>query len=141
VLFTYNRGNRDPEYCDSGGRIVGRVVTIEISDAAARRAQKKATESARRVEEVLAEWIDRVAVDPPVETLPNDEILALCRSELAESQQQELSDLLARNREGTLGTAERSRLDERMNLYRHGLVRKAQAIHVAVQRELIPPLT
>lgn len=120
---------------------MSRVVTIEISEAAARRAQETATESARRVEEVLAEWIDRLAVDPPLETLPNDEILALCQSELAESQQQELSDLLARNREGTLGTVGRSRLDEHMDLYRHGLVRKAQAIQVAVQRELIRPLT
>jgi hypothetical protein len=119
---------------------VGRVVTIEISEAAARRAQETAVKSDRRVEDVLAEWLDRMAVDPPVETLPNDQILALCRPELAESWQDELGELLARNREGILTTLEQAHFHELMHVYRRGLVRKAQAFQVAVARELIPSL-
>jgi hypothetical protein len=120
---------------------VGRVVTIEISEAAARRAQDAASRSDRRVEEVLAEWIDRLADDPPVETLPDEQVLALSRYELAASQQKELGDLLASNGEGALTPTERANLDALMSVYRRGLVRKAQAIRVAVQRQLIPPLT
>jgi len=119
---------------------VGRVVTIEISEAAARRAQETANRNNRRVEDVLAEWLDRLATDPPVDTLPDDQILALCRSELADNQQDELGELLVRNREGKLTTEEQTHFDELMHLYRRGLVRKAQAFQVAVARELIPSL-
>jgi hypothetical protein len=35
---------------------------------------------------------------------------------------------------------QRQRLDELMQVYRHGWVRKAQALQVAVQRGLRPPL-
>jgi hypothetical protein len=55
-------------------------------------------------------------------------------------QQEELGDLLARHREGLLSGAERARLDELMQTYRRGLVRKAQALKVAVERGLRPPL-
>lgn len=120
---------------------MSRTVTLEISDAAVRQAQRLASRSDRRVEEVLAEWIDHLAADPPVETLPNEEILALCRSELGERQQDELSDLLARQREQALTDGDQLRLDELMGVYRRGLVRKAQALQVAVRRQLIPRLT
>ncbi len=119
---------------------MSRVVTIGISDAAARQAQATASVSARRVEDVLSEWIDRLAADPPVETLPNDQVLALARSQIIERRQEELSTLLARKAEGLLNAADRVNLDELMNIFRYGLVRKAQALHVAVARELISPL-
>jgi hypothetical protein len=119
---------------------MGRMVTIEISEEAARRAQETAVQSDRRVEEVLAEWIDRLATNPPVDSLPDDQILALCRSELGDSQQDELGKLLNGNREGILTAVEQARLDELMQVYRRGLVRKAQAFQVAVARELMPAL-
>lgn len=119
---------------------MARVVTIKISDAAAGRAQEAAARSHRRVEDVLAEWIDVAALDAPVETLSNDQVLALCQSTLASSQQDELSELLARNREGSLTSNDRSRFDALMSDYRRGLTRKAQALQVAVARNLITPL-
>jgi hypothetical protein len=51
-------------------------------------------------------------------------------------QQEELSALLEGNREGTLQAAEWARLGELMQVYRRGLIRKAQAIQVAVARGL-----
>ena len=54
--------------------------------------------------------------------------------------QSELSDLLARLREGERGESERARLDELMLVYRRGLVLKARAIKEAVRRGLKPPL-
>jgi hypothetical protein len=53
---------------------------------------------------------------------------------------EELSRLLAGNREGSLAEAEPARLDELIRLYRRGLVRKAQALRIAVARGLGPRL-
>jgi hypothetical protein len=51
-------------------------------------------------------------------------------------QQEALSDLLDRNREGQLDNEETNQLDELMQVYRSGLVRKARALKVAVERGL-----
>jgi hypothetical protein len=72
--------------------------------------------------------------------LPDDQILALCDCRMDAGQQEELSYLLARNREGGFQRAEAVRLDELMQIYRQPLVRKAQALKVAVARGLKPPL-
>jgi len=90
---------------------------------------------------VLTEWLDWAVVEPPVESLPDDKILALCDLQMDPAEQMELSRLLSENREGTLDSWGRAQLDKLMQAYRHGLVRKAQALKVAVQRKLRPPLS
>lgn len=55
-------------------------------------------------------------------------------------QEATLGDLLARNREGTLDAEGQRQLDELMRIYEHGLLRKSQALRVAVQRGLREPL-
>ena len=75
-----------------------------------------------------------------VETLTDEQLLSLAGAQLAADEQQELSSLLAFNREGTLSARQHVRLDELMQVYRHDLVRKAQALQVAVDRGLLPPL-
>ena len=119
---------------------VSQMMTIPVSERAARQAARLAALTQQRVEDVLTGWLDWTAAEIPVETLPNDELLALCDLEMDEDQQQELSRLLAGNREGSLNAAGQARLDELMQVYRHGLVRKARALKVAVQRGLHPPL-
>jgi hypothetical protein len=120
---------------------VSEMMTIPVSERAVRRAARLASLTQQRVEDVLAGWLDWTAAEIPVETLPDDELLALCDLEMDEEQQQKLSRLLARNREGLLDAAEQARLDELMQVYRHGLVRKARALKVAVQRGLRTPLS
>jgi hypothetical protein len=117
------------------------VVTLELPDTLVRSARALAERSNRRVEDVLIEWIDRSANEVPIETLPDDEVLLLCALEMQDADQQMLSELLARQREGLLGEAERPTLDALMGSYRRGLVRKAQALKVAVERGLRPPLS
>ena len=56
------------------------------------------------------------------------------------SQQTALSDLLALNREGQLSETNTKQLDALMQVYRQGLVRKARALKVAVDRGLRPAL-
>ena len=77
-------------------------VTVELPAALAQRAHAVAAQTARPVEAVLLEWLDRGGAEPPVESLPDEELLALCDAQLDEGLQDELSDLLERHREGPL---------------------------------------
>ena len=117
------------------------TVTLELPEPLARRIQEIAARTHRRPEDILLAWIDQVVSELPVDSLSDDQVLNLCDLEMDAAQQVELSELLARNREGQLSDAEHKRLDELMQIYRRGLVRKAQALKVAVERGLRPPLT
>ncbi len=116
------------------------TVTLNIPEEIVRQAQAIAASSQRRVEDVLADWLDRAAAEIPVDQLPDAEVLRLAQQQMPDEQQNELSDLLAEQRERRLTAAGRTRLDELMLIYRRGLVRKAQAVKVAVERDLMPPL-
>jgi hypothetical protein len=115
-------------------------ITVRVSDRVVRSAAHVAAQSQRCIEDVLADWLDRVVTELPVNELPDQEVLALAESQLAPEEQATLSELLVQNREGTLNAEGRRRLDEMMRLYEHGLLRKAQALRVAVQRGLREPL-
>jgi len=115
-------------------------ITVQVSDRVVRSAAHVAAQSQRRIEDVLADWLDRVVTELPVNELPDQEVLALTELQLAPEQQATLSELLMQNREGTLNAEGRRRLDEMMRIYEHGLLRKAQALRVAVQRGLREPL-
>ena len=115
-------------------------ITLQIPDRVVRQAAYKASQNQRRVEEILTEWLERAIIELPVEELPDEEVLALTELQLTPRQQATLSELLARNREDKLDAEGRRELDELMRLYEHGLLRKAQALRVAVQRGLREPL-
>lgn len=112
-----------------------------LPDSIARNARALAERTNRRVEDVLVEWLGRAATEMPIELLSDEEVLAIRDLQLSETQQSELSDLLALQREDSLQDAARSRLDELLTLYRYGMVRKAQALKVAVERGLQPRLS
>jgi acetylglutamate kinase len=67
-------------------------------------------------------------------------LLDLIASQLSDDQQSELSNLLEINRERIMSPNERKRLDELMQIYGQGMVRKAEATKEAVKRGLISPL-
>jgi hypothetical protein len=116
------------------------VVTLNIPEELAHQAQAVAASTKRPVEDVLTEWLDRAAAEIPVEQLPDQEIRTLARLQMSDDQQAELNDLLEGQREAQLSQTEQARLDMLMQIYRRGLVRKAQAVRVAVERGLMPPL-
>jgi hypothetical protein len=116
------------------------IVTLELPEMLAQRAKEIAVLTNRRLEEVLVEWIDRASQELPVESLPDDWVLALCDMQMESEQQEALSELLDRNRERQLNNEEANQLDELMQVYRSGLVRKARALKVAVERGLRPAL-
>ena len=115
-------------------------ITIEVSDSVVRSANHVAAQNQQRIEKVLSDWLDYVVDELPVDMLPDEEVLALTELQLTPEQQKILNVLLIRNREGTLDVEERRRLDEIMRIYERGLLRKAQALRVAVQRKLREPL-
>src|ERR671937_114769 len=120
---------------------MGHHVTLDLPPELAERAQAVALRSHRPVEDVLLEWLGRAATDVPIDLLPDEQVLALRDQQMNEDQQRELGDLLARQREGSLDGVERRRLNELMDIYRRGMVQKAQALKVAVDRGLQPPLS
>jgi len=89
----------------------------------------------------LTEWIEQSVTEFPVELLPDNDVLALCDLRMPAGQQEILDDLMIPNREGRLSKIERRQLDELMQIYRRGLVRKARAWKVAVERKLKAPLS
>lgn len=129
------------DFPEMGEIAMGQTVTLRVSRRVAHSAAHLAAQTDRRIEDVLTEWLDRAVVEPPVESLSDDKVLALCDLQMDPAEQMELGRLLSENREGTLDSWGRTRLDELMQVYRRGLVRKAQAIKVAVQRGLRHPLS
>ena len=120
---------------------MGHQVTLDLPPELAERALAVAAQSHRQVEDVLLEWLGRAAMDVPVNLLPDEQVLALRDQQMSEDQQHALGALLARQREGRLDGVERQRLNELMDIYRRGMVQKAQALKVAVDRGLQPPLS
>ncbi|MGH9945503.1 MAG: hypothetical protein ACRD9R_24375 [Pyrinomonadaceae bacterium] len=115
-------------------------ITIQVSEQVARHAAQVAAQTRRSLEEVLASWLEVAIAQRPVEELSDEEVLALAEIRLSAEQEATLSDLLQQNREGALDAEGRRRLDELMRLYEYGLLRKAQALRVAVHRGLREPL-
>ena len=77
----------------------------------------------------------------PMEALSDDEVMALAEIRFTSEQDDEFSDLLYLNREGGLDEKGRERLDEYMEVYKKGMLRKAEALRAAVERGLREPLS
>lgn len=115
-----------------------RTMTLEITTAVVDRAQAVAERTGRRCEDVLAEWLVRDG--PPTDELSDEDVLALCDTQMPEDDQELMSELLWRQREEQLDAKDRPRLEQLLDVYRHRLLRKAEALRVAVSRGLRPPL-
>jgi predicted transcriptional regulator len=117
------------------------VLTVELPDDLAREARALAVATNRRLEDAVLDWVRQAIAEPAVESLADEALLEFCNLRLEETQQEELSDLLARGQEGKLGPQDRARLDELMAVYRRGLKLKARALKEATSRGLRPPLS
>ena len=112
------------------------TITIELPESLAQKAKEIASFSQRRLEDLLVEWINHAISELPVESLPDEQVLALCDLQMDSQKQQLLNDLLSRNREGKIKDSETSQLNELMQVYRQGTIHKARAWKVAVERGL-----
>ena len=116
------------------------TITLQLPEPLAQQARAVAALTHQPLEDLLVEWIGDAIAELPIESLPDDQVLALCDLQMDKAQQAQLSELLALNREGDLNPAAASQLDALMQVYRRGLVRKAKALQVAVSRGLRPAL-
>ena len=117
-----------------------KTVTLQLPETLAQQAKEIAALTHRQLEDVLLELINHAITELPIESLPDEQVLAICNLQMDSQEQETLSDLLVRNREGQLGEAQVNQLDVLMQVYRQGLVRKAKALKVAVSRGLKPTL-
>jgi hypothetical protein len=116
------------------------IITLELPEALAEQVKAIAAQTHQRLEDVLVAWIDRAVSDLPIESLPDQQVLDLANIEMLPDQQLALSQLLDDSREGQLNENTALQLEQLMQIYRRGLVRKARALQVAVSRGLRPPL-
>lgn len=116
------------------------LITIKVSDAVARFATQLGVRRHQPREDALSEFLESAVNETPVESLSDNEVLALSEMQFSADQDALLSELLARQREDQLDAQGRQALDELMRAYEKGLLRKAQALRVAVERGLRAPL-
>lgn len=120
---------------------MSQMFTIVVSEDVVKRAKDIAERTHRPIEAVLSDWFAHSGDEPPVEMLSDEQILALADMQLEEAEQAQLSNLLALNRNDKITSDEKQRLDELLEIYQRGMVRKAQALQVAVERGLRSPLS
>ncbi len=110
-------------------------ITLQLPDDLISIAQAEAERSAKPLEAVLVRWMQH-GVGEDLQQLSNSELLAICDSTMEIDLQQALSGLQAKNREGNINNSERTRLQELMDVYQRGLLRKAKALKIAFGRGL-----
>jgi hypothetical protein len=120
---------------------MAQLVTITLPEALASRAREAASRSNRPLEEILLQWLDQASGESPVDLLPDSDVLALTKLQMDQADDEELSDLLDALREREITPEGHLRLDELMTIYRRGLLLKSEALRVAVERGLRPPLS
>lgn len=113
-------------------------ITLTLPADTLSSARALAAQTNRRVEEVIEEWVANGANSVPLNILSDEQILALADQTMSHQEQERLSALLDKNRENSLRASEKVELDELMLIYRQGLIRKAEAIKIAVQRGIKP---
>src|SRR5262249_34149765 len=75
-------------------------ITVHLPEDLARRARAVAALCNQPLEDAMVSWIDHAVMEPPVELLPDAQVLALCDLELDAKRQRDLSRLLSKNRDG-----------------------------------------
>ena len=118
---------------------MSKAITLNLPEHLVSRAQVESARTSRPLETVLVEWLERGGLED-LESLSDEELLALCDSMMDSDSRNELSTLLARNRENDLDESGRQQLAKLMAEYQEGLLRKARAWRIAVSRGLKPGL-
>jgi ribosomal protein S13 len=88
----------------------------------------------------LPSMADAPQVEKSVTSLSDEEITALCETQMDQVQGQRLSRLLDMQREGTLSDEERRELQALVQVYNYRWIRQSRALVEAVRRGLRKPL-
>jgi hypothetical protein len=123
-------------------------VTLTLSDELYEHARRWATITQRDLSETLTDALTIVLtpvyttprLERPVSSLSNEDVLALSKAQMRPAQGRRLSELLEKQREGTLTESERPELLALMHVYEQLWVRQSEALAEAVRRGLRKPL-
>lgn len=127
---------------------MGAQITLSLPADVLENAELWASRAGRPLADFLADTLEQSLrplgpppdADRPIATWTNEEVLAAADAMMPPEEDSRLSELLYRQQAGQLAGAERGELDALMQVYRHGLLRKARAWREAVQRGLREPL-
>jgi len=125
-----------------------RQVTLTLPGELYERAKRWATITRRGLPETLTDALAIVltpmrttpALEKPIASLYDEQVLALSQVQMKPAQGRRLSELLEKQREGTLFESERSELLALMQVYDLLWLRQSEALAEAVRRGLREPL-
>ena len=127
---------------------MGVQITVTLPEHVYQRAQRLAELTQNDVADGLVAALDtlpslvpQIAISAPVESLSNDEIIALTNLQMNAEQDDRLSELLRKQQEEDINEVEKIELQALLRLYEIGTLRTAQALAEAVRRGLREPLT
>lgn len=118
-----------------------RQINLEIPDNLMAQVEAIALQCQQSPQDVLVGLIDQATHDLPLDYLPDEQILKLCNAQMPFEQQEQLNELLSQQREETLSKENKEELDHLMQVYRQGLIQKAKANKIAVERKLRPSIS
>ncbi|MGH9801625.1 MAG: hypothetical protein ACRD82_14775 [Blastocatellia bacterium] len=115
-------------------------ITLQVSSNVLQHAAQIAARTKQNVENLFTGTLESFYAEPPVESLSDQQVIALAKLKFTDEEQQLFNDLLYENREGLLTAEKREELDRMMKVYERGQLRKAQALEEAVKRGLLARL-
>lgn len=109
---------------------MGQVVTLNLPEVVAARARQVASQTHRRVEDVLLEWLYRDALEPRAQGLPptEAELLQNINLGLSEVQWQRYHTLVAKRRAETLTPQEHQELIEMSDQIERANARRIESL-------------
>lgn len=118
-------------------------ITLNLPNAVYERAENLAHRTGRNVADVLSTMLEAsLAVDLPLasqkllETLPDNELLALANSRMDSVQNARMSALLAKQQADVLDEVEQHELSLLLHIYQEGSLQKARALGEVMRRGL-----
>ena len=115
-------------------------ITLKISDRIIQQATLAASQKKYRLEEVLSDWLESLFQEKFADKMSDEEILALTKIQISPAEQERLSELLFKNREIGLNKKEQRELDLMIEISERNMLKKSEALRIAVERGLIKPL-
>lgn len=116
-------------------------VTLSLPEKVYRDISTVAKKSKRKVADLIIDVVEEKYSSKPLERpfadYSDEEVLALANLQMPKKQSERHSKLLYKNQAGTLTPEEKKELDFFQQVYGVALLRKAEGIYEAVQRNLI----
>ena len=123
-------------------------VTLHLPEHLVEHAKRFGEATQRDVGQVLVDTLEMLwattgqgpALEPPISTLTDADVLALADAKMDPVQNDRLAELQTRGKADGLTEAERVELLSLLHLYQVGQLRKSEGLAEAVRRGLRPPL-